>query len=182
MTTSTDAIPTCFGQHYEPIPECVGGFDIALNGGKGGIRERCNYVSACSVRTHAANNAAAVIPASSLVRPHPTPFTAPSGYSRPSLPSSVPARMNPMERTWVPPHLQAPPQHFSNQYGVPPYLTMRQPDSTGGVLRRMLFEIVRSMGKSIGHTIAHFFDVEIFGIRPQQPQPPPQPPHENHGQ
>jgi hypothetical protein len=57
------------------------------------------------------------------------------------------------------------PQYMSNNFGIPQYLTVREP-YTGGFGARLARESLRSILKSIGHTFAHFFDVEIFGPPP----------------
>lgn len=48
-------------------------------------------------------------------------------------------------------------------YMMPAYLTMPEPvhpdEGIGGPLVRTLF---RSVGKSLGHSLAHFFDSTIF--------------------
>jgi hypothetical protein len=56
-----------------------------------------------------------------------------------------------------------------NHY-MPQYLTARQPVVPGqSMAKRLLIEAGRSIGKSLGHTIAHFFDVEIFGAGGNKP-------------
>lgn len=47
-------------------------------------------------------------------------------------------------------------------YGMPQYLTNREPIEGRGLLVRLILEVIRSVGKASGHTIAHFFDVEAF--------------------
>lgn len=54
-------------------------------------------------------------------------------------------------------------------YGLPQYLTVREPVTGGALMKRLGVEVIRSMGKSFGHTIAHFFDVEIFTRRDDGP-------------
>ncbi len=51
---------------------------------------------------------------------------------------------------------------MATNFGIPQYLTVREPH-TGGFGVRLARESLRSVLKSIGHTFAHFFDVEIFG-------------------
>jgi hypothetical protein len=50
-------------------------------------------------------------------------------------------------------------------YSMPQYLTVREPANGQGLVKRLGKEVMRSMGKSFGHTLAHFFDVEPFGKR-----------------
>jgi hypothetical protein len=55
---------------------------------------------------------------------------------------------------------------MSTHFGIPQYLTVREPQTGRNFGQRLFSETVRSMLKSIGHTFAHFFDVEIFDNRP----------------
>ncbi len=172
-------MPQCFGHLYDSrAKECVGGFDIAFTGENGShVREKCNWTTACSARVQAKQQ---VIPTSNLLRAHQTQFQttnapAPS-YTRPSLPTAPPLRPY-----GAPPPNVAPayghPQHVGMQqmvpvnYGIPQYLSVREPSTSGGLSKRLGRELVRSMGKSLGHTLANFFDTEIFGHKPDRGEP-----------
>jgi hypothetical protein len=50
-------------------------------------------------------------------------------------------------------------------YGMPQYLTVREPVNGQRLFTRLGVEVLRSMGKSFGHTLANFFDVEMFTRR-----------------
>jgi hypothetical protein len=174
LKSQTDQ-PPCFGQLFDDkAPECVGGFDSKWTGGVGGnrVRPTCDFVNACAQKTHQAANPQQVIPTSNLIRP-PQPHTtfgtsASPGDARPPTPMQ--------SRAWAPPSQQqpAPPQtygtqhytyptQFAGHYGIPQFLTVRQPVNSGPILERMWWETLRSIGKAIGHTLAHFFDSEVFG-------------------
>jgi hypothetical protein len=159
---TTEEKPNCFGKMYAAsAPECVGGHDPAYLNEENGtrVRDRCNFASSCAAQMQAYRNAGTPVhvPVTNLTRPV-TSFTPTSPIARPP---------------WAPPP-QAPvqPQHWQhsaqqmmpiNHY-MPQYLTVRQPVIPGqSMAKRLLIESGRSVCKSLGHTIAHFFDVEIFG-------------------
>ncbi len=56
---------------------------------------------------------------------------------------------------------------MATHFGIPQYLTVREPTTGGNFGQRLVRESLRSMFKSLGHTFAHYFDVEIFGPPPQ---------------
>lgn len=160
--------PTCFGKMFDGnSAECVGGHDPAFynkdpNSKHYGTqtRDNCDWVGSCSARMQATQQ---VIPVSSLNRQQPpSPFA--TKFNPPTQPQPQPWRP---PQQYTPPHLQ---QHGGNQmmavnFGIPQYLTVREPH-TGGFGARLVRESFRSMLKSIGHTFAHFFDVEIVGSPP----------------
>lgn len=166
--------PNCFGDLFnKDAKECVGGFDLKWTGDAGNhYRPRCDFVDDCANATHTKQAAPQVIPVGNLIRPQPhTAFGAPSGYGRPP-PPPAPTGPTPMQsRAWgVPtqqqqatPYQGQHPTHFAGHYGVPQYLTVRQPVNSGPIMERLFWETIRSMGKSLGHTLANFFDSEIFG-------------------
>lgn len=173
LKSPTEPPPSCFGKLFDNTAvECTGGFDANWTGGVGGSRIRpvCDVFDACGSKTYATKQQQ-VIPASNLIRPQPhTTFggsNAPPGYARPPTPLQ--------QRPWAPPSqqvAQAPPHypqsyqqpaHFATHYGIPQYLTVRQPVNSGPIVERMWWEVFRSIGKAIGHTLANFFDQEIFG-------------------
>lgn len=158
--------PHCFGKQYESnAAECVGGHDPAYSDPATGsrVRPRCNFVNTCAVHTQANRQInrpeqryqQGLVPTSNLTRPVTT-------FNPPVAPRP----------TWTPPGYQGPvvqqPHWQGNtaqpRYYMEQYLTVRQPATTGQTLgKRLFWESVRSMGKSLGHTISHFFDVEPFG-------------------
>ena len=164
---TNDEIPVCFGtKHYDNrAAECVGGQDPAYNKNGSHIRPPCDYVSACSARHQA--KFGNLVPTQSLIRP--------AAYAPPA-PAATPYR-----HTYQQPvlhHQQQPPhnapQSIAVNYFMPQYLSVREPANGRSLGKRLFTEAVRSIGKSLGHTIAHFFDVEIFGNAPKNNEPPTQ--------
>jgi len=172
LKNQTSQPPSCFGELFDKTAaECVGGFDSKWSGvGGSRVRPVCDFADSCA-RT-VSDKQHQVIPTSSLTRPQPhTAFgnSTPSGYQRPTVPAQP-------TRTWEPPSQHQPqqqqryatqpyqhPSHFSGHYGIPAYLSVRQPSNSGTIVERMWWETLRSMGKAIGHTLANFFDSEVFG-------------------
>lgn len=172
-----DAPPSCFGKYFDSTsPECKGGHDPsffnedkASPGGHYGtqIRDTCDWVQSCSSRMQAGRN---FIPASNLVRPPqpPPPSHYATKFNQPTQPQPQP---------WRPPLPYSSQQQNSNlmstNFGIPQYLSMREPQTSGGFGARLARESLRSILKSIGHTIAHFFDVEVLGPPPPGGGNPP---------
>lgn len=167
-----DSPPVCFGKHFDgSSPECTGGHDPTFrnddeqsrNYGTQ-IRDTCDWVQSCSGRMQAARN---FIPVNGLVRPPPQPASSyATNFTKPNTP--VAPRWTPPQ-PYTPSHLQQ--QHhgaplMSTSFGIPQYLSVREPQTSGGFGTRLARESLRSMLKSIGHTFAHFFDFEIFGPPP----------------
>lgn len=167
MNDSTGEVPNCFGKAFlSSAPECVGGHDMAYTDDDGGhIRPPCDFVTSCSARTQAMKNTRLIAP-QNLVRP-PTQFHSYTTPYAPPTSSQSHAHYPPVP---VPHH---PPGGFQQMmpvnYGLPQYLTVREPVTGGALMKRLGVEVIRSMGKSFGHTIAHFFDVEIFTRRDDGP-------------
>lgn len=177
LKTVTETAPKCFGLHFEAeAPECVGGYDPSYNDNPGHIRERCNYAGSCSEKV-AGVRTQPLIPASSLTsRPYTSFGNVPAGYARPTSGAPAVATNGVPSAPWRPPTayppVATPLAGFSPHYGVPQYISMREPQTSGGLGKRLGLEVLRSMGKSFGHTIAHFFDVEAFGVKPPTGRPP----------
>lgn len=177
-SATTNDMPDCFGRSFDRTDTlCVGGHDPAYWDGVSHRRESCKWVPSCSARVQASNPAKPtnIIPAASLVRTPPTtpatPFNKVTQPTQPATTSFTP---------WRPSTTQQQPQApawGAAHYGIPQYLTVREPENGRSLLGRLFVEIWRSLGKSLGHTIAHFFDVEPVGRQPQ----PQQPPHNGHG-
>ena len=156
-----DELPKCFGKKYDATAvECTGGDDPAYSARTGeSKRPKCDMVSQCAVRTQAMTHGSNLIPQQNLVRPSTT-FTPPAAVSQPYRPGYAqhpPAVAQPQQYQQV--GLQ---QVVPVNYGMPQYLTAREPVHGGGLLKRLGLEVLRSLGKSAGHTVAHFFDVESF--------------------
>lgn len=159
-----DEIPSCFGKKFDATAiDCVGGEDPAYTA-KTGERKRpkCTMVSACAVRTQAMSRGAGnnVVPVQNVVRPSTT-FTPPSMAAQPYRPSYMPPQPQQYhQQQYQQVGLQ---QAVPVNYGMPQYLTNREPAQGRGMMARLGIEVLRSLGKSAGHTLAHFFDVEAFG-------------------
>lgn len=181
LVSHTEQPPQCFGKSHNATDKlCVGGVDHTFTNSKGEhVRPACAFQASCSIRTVATkhNN---MVPSSSLVRPPllQTPATAPYPTQSPAQP--------PIQQTrpWQP---QSHPSaywsnqsnHWSQNHGhqnmmplyspVPQYLSVREPMNEGR-MKRLFVEVGRSIGKSLGHTIANFFDMESFTDDPKNRQ------------
>ena len=162
MQQQTEDRPHCFGKMYDSgAVECMGGHDPAYSDPETGsrIRKRCGFVSPCSIRMQADRNAArpGFVPAQNIVRP--------PGYPPPTRPPWAPPIVHPQQQQWQGDQHQHN-QHPANYY-TPTYLTVRQPMVEGQSMgKRLAIEAFRSVLKSLGHSISHFFDNEIFGATP----------------
>lgn len=177
LDQSKDLAPNCFGQQFDrTAPECVGGHDPAFRDDEGGrVRPACEMVSSCSVRTTAQRQNPQLIPAAHIARP-PTAFNQPQPrpmYQPPVVAGAPVMQPYRPQGAFVPPYAQhvQQAQHAGLQqmiqvnYAIPQYLTVREPVNGQRLFTRLGVEIVRSMGKSFGHTLSNFFDTEIFGRR-----------------
>lgn len=169
-------VPKCFGSLFDANEKaCTGGFDPAYVGENGThIRERCNYSQACSARVQASQRQQ-IIPTSNLLRAQqPTQFSVPSapstGYPRPSLPTAPPPRQYGAPQQQQQPYVGVQ-QMVPVNFGIPQYLTAREPVTSGNFSKRLGLELVRSVGKSLGHTLANFFDTEILGRKTDRGEP-----------
>ena len=183
LNQSRDLTPNCFGQQFDrSAPECVGGHDPAFRDEEGGhVRPACEMVSSCSVRTTAQRQVQnpQLIPAANIVRP-PTTFNQAQArplYQPPALAGApVVQQSRPPAAAYAPPYAQQ--THLQHQmqpvgmqqmipvnYGMPQYLTVREPVVGQKLFTRLGVEVLRSIGKSFGHTLSNFFDTEIFGRR-----------------
>lgn len=159
-----DQVPSCFGKMFDgSSPECRGGHDPAFYNDNPNsknfrtqIRDTCDWISSCSARMQATQQ---IIPVTNLTRPQP---------ANPFATKFNPPTPTPVSQPWRPPVLHQP-QHaqqgqymMATNYGIPQYLSVREPQ-TGSFGGRLAREVFRSMMKGLSHTIAHFFDVEIFG-------------------
>lgn len=157
--TTENAVPSCFGKYFESTSaECVGGYDATYYEDGTHIRPKCDFVSSCSTRMQATRNVN-IVPTTSLVRPA-------TQFNQPAVPVPVAGYRPPTYAPITPPGVQhnvGVPQAMAVNYGIPQYLTVREPSNGRGLGKRLAIEAGRSILKSLGHTIAHFFDVETFG-------------------
>lgn len=184
QNSEADSAPSCFGDPAwfdRSSPECMGGHDPAhFNQNASSpnfrtqIRDTCDWVQACASRAQAKQH---LIPVTNLTRNQPpaapqspwaTKFNPPS-TPQPSQAWRPPAAPQP----YTPPHLQHGAQMIPVNFGIPQYLSVREPQTSGSYGERLFIESLRSMLKSIGHTFAHFFDAEVLG-RSGRGDPPPQ--------
>jgi hypothetical protein len=157
MLKPSPQTPECYGKRWDGTePACVGGNDPTYTNERGEHRRPpCDFQESCSIRTQAGKQQ--LVPVSMLNRQQVQPTPPPQAYARP----------------WQaqPQYSQPPTQQHGYQqmvpvnYGMPQYLTVREPmhEKRG---KRLFIEIVRSLGKSFGHTLANFFDSEAFTTRP----------------
>lgn len=154
MQKVSDQPPSCYGKMWSGTEkECVGGLDATYTDENGRhIRPPCDYQESCSVRTQAGRN---VVPTSNLTRPNPTTTSQSWQPNRSWQQSSWNNQQH---------HIPNNPHSFPTNYGIPQYLSVREPvHQPRG--RRFIVELLRSMGKSAGHTIANFFDLEVFSTK-----------------
>lgn len=173
-----DSPPVCFGKHFDgSSSECVGGHDPTFRNDNEQsrhyntqIRDTCDWVQSCSGRMQAARN---FIPVGGLVRPpQPPPPTTPFA-TKFNTPTTQPTQRWTPPQPYTPTHLQQGSHLMSTNFGIPQYLSVREPQTSGGFGARLARESLRSILKSIGHTFAHFFDFEIFGPPPPGGGNPP---------
>lgn len=164
-----DEKPVCFGKQYSSTaPECVGGHDPAFLHEENGshVRDRCSFASSCASHLQAVRNASGPVhvPTANLTRPA-APYSQPAPRPQWSAPYQAPPYQPPAYQT--PNHIpggHAFQQMMPVNHYMPPYLSVRQPAVAGqGMGKRLAIEVLRSLGKSAGHTISNFFDNEVFG-------------------
>lgn len=184
-TNNENVPPACFGQSFDAKDKlCVGGYDPIFTGNNSKIRPACNFSTACASRIQGRASAQhqQLVPPSSLVRPHTTVTPPSSAPLRPPYPTyGGPSMRAPAYG----PQQPAPPPYAATQhlpgmnnvpvghFSMPQYLTVREAPDSGHVVKRLSFELLRSMGKSFGHTLANFFDTDVFGRRPGPPDRQP---------
>lgn len=174
MTQTTKPPPDCYGKHFDRSePTCVGGHDPAYTDDDGRhVRESCAMASSCAARCQANRQLAPqIVPATNLINNRPqaplTSFSQPTQAAQPYRPA---AYTNPSIQYHQPTPSQYHPQAGVQQmvpvnYGIPQYLSVREPVNGQSLPKRLGMEVLRSLGKAVGHTIAHFFDVEAVGRR-----------------
>lgn len=187
--------PNCFAQQWDKNEAaCAGGADPDFLHPTTGlhVRDQCNFFQACGTRTTAMRNAQNFIPVQQLVRPPlvtPPPqalvHTSPSNFGQylqqQSENYAERMRREQAQRQQQPQYLQQPPQAYLPQNGyaahpaptyqlnymMPGYLTTPEIRQPGESMWSVLFrEIARSVLKSMGHSVAHFFDSRPMGPTP----------------
>lgn len=185
FTTKRNEPPTCFGKDWDRnAPECAGGPDVSFIPSSGekyagqdlhgtNVRLQCDWFQSCGSRCAAGKNAhGTLVPAQQLLRSPPPPVPQPT--SAPMTYGQWLARQNTKPApTAVPAQPQAP-QVLANaavqpatmwqlNYAMPSYLStpeIRHPgESIWSVLLR---EVLRAIGKAVGHSVSHFFDARVL--------------------
>lgn len=182
-TPLTSQPPPCFGLQWSPTDaECSGGLDPQYTHPRTGshVRERCMYYSTCGSKTQATK----LLPPAQLMRPQPQfgpmgfPPPSPSQQLQISQAASDFMRRYGQAQPMIPAPVMQPQQGFVPQsYGMPvpyqsmvpmssqmpAYLSVLEPRTEDASLWSILSrEMTRSLLKSLGHTIAHFFDTTPF--------------------
>lgn len=188
LTARTDT-PSCYGKDWDKnVPECAGGPDPNYTHPQTQqhIREQCNFFQSCGVRVQAARSAQ-VIPPQNLVRPPivpPPPAPAPgqtfrdyvqatsaahleatrqqalAGARPPIVPSQPTWQQQQQHPTMYQGHAQYPAPMYQLNYQMPGYLTVSEERLPGESLWVVVaLEIVRSLIKAFGHSLAHAVDV-----------------------
>lgn len=186
-----EARPDCFGKSWDSRDVlCAGGADPTYRDDKGShVRPMCDYYKPCGAQVAAqrleGQNQQLLAP-HTLIRHQPQPTQAPT-LSLPQHPmttqqmqQAIAAQAQAMYSqmtthqqrlpTWQPQPNPMMPMGYQQMmpvnYQMPAYLTVPEIVPQGGsvwsALGRSLF---RSMGKSFGHTISHFFDATPFSIQ-----------------
>lgn len=151
MLKQTEEHPPCYGKEFDgKEAACVGGYDPTYQDDSSHRRPVCDYMQTCRIRTQAAKQAETIVPITNLTRPTIASPTVPA-YYRPTPPTQ-------------PSHRPSAPVGWMGSE-IPQYLTVREVHDSGSIMKRLGWEMIRSIGKSLGHTIAHFFDTEAFGGR-----------------
>jgi len=183
-------VPVCYGEKWEATaPECAGGPDATYTHPKDGthVREMCDFFHSCGAKVQAGRLGAQIIPAAQLtsrtIQPIPLPAAPPA--QPPSFreymaqQQSVQPRVAPMPQshylqvqpTPAPQHpsMGYPAPMYQLQYLVPGYLSVPEARRPGQSVWAMLGrEVIRALGKAVGHTIANFFDTHPFRLPPGQ--------------
>ena len=176
LAANSSQTPQCFGKLWDSKePACMGGVDHTYTNSNGEhIRPTCKFQASCSIRTQATkSNNNSVIPASSLVRPpQPVAPAMPRPWQPPvsTYPYTQPTQ--PQQYGWQnsQQHQQQQTPYMMPVYSqIPQYLTVREPMNSSRT-KRLFTEVMRSVGKSFGHTIANFFDMESFTDDPTKRQ------------
>jgi hypothetical protein len=177
--TNREAPPQCFGNPKlwdRNHPACAGGPDanyVNPDNGKN-VRYQCNFFTSCGSRVAA--QLQGVIPPQNLVRPPMvTPPPAPQPFSRPYSPPAPSSnfgeyiRRVEAERAAAigPQYGGQYPQHqyptWASTYAVPPVLSaeeLRHPGESWWA--PLIRQLLRGLGKAIGHVAAHWFDTHVM--------------------
>lgn len=183
-----ESLPRCFGTKWDDkSPECTGGLDPTFTDPDTGshIRERCSFFNPCGARVQAAKMQQ-LIPVSQVVRPPQTqqPPAPPAGMMQSQfdkiqqLTSQVQQLQQVVQQqnaqmarqgtasAFIHPMQAAvhPIQMLPVEYKMPGYLTVPEPRGKNSTVWAMLGRsVARSALKSVGHTLAAFWDTTPLG-------------------
>jgi hypothetical protein len=185
--TNREAPPDCFGNPKlwnRNHPACAGGPDanyVNPDNGKN-VRYQCNYFNSCGSRVAA--TLSSVIPAQNLFRPpivtpppeaQAAPQPAPQPFSRPYSPPAPASNFGEYVRRveaervaaigsqYGVPYPQHPYPTWASTYAVPPFLSaeeLRHPGESWW--SPLIRQLLRGLGKAIGHVAAHWFDTHVM--------------------
>jgi len=161
----SEKLPKCFGDGalYDPkCKECAGGYDPSCTDNPGHIREKCGVFEACGAQCRAKTAAAKLASYPSVQQQSPV-------FSGSSVSRQIPVQMSPQYQrssfvSYQNPQVHTPiassAQMMPVNYGMPSYLTVLEPKrmKKNKKWKSLSCEVGRSIGKSIGHSIAFFFD------------------------
>jgi len=169
--------PPCFGSSWSPnAVECKGGLDPTYTNPRNGshLRDKCLWYGQCATKTNANSitRAQPMVSPQQLLRPAGMPVTVGSPVMQaPRYPMMQQMLQVPQMHMMQAPQMLAPPhvayygpQAVPTSYQQPgmqvlAYLAIPEPvDSTVPWWKRLLHEVLRSMAKSFGHTVANAFD------------------------
>jgi len=166
----SDELPDCFGDPklYDPkCTECRGGYDPSFTEDPGHIRPKCAVFEACGARSRA-KLASGGLSHYSTVQPQrperPVTLTGKQGTPGALVPVNQQAQqvqfVHPQNLQPVQAPVMVPAQMMPVNYGVPSYLSVLEPKrlKKGKKWKSLTCEVGRSIGKSVGHSIAFFFD------------------------
>lgn len=178
----TETLPKCYGLSWDDTqPKCAGGRDATYTDDHGShIRERCDFFGSCGARVQASRQ---LIQPQQLVRT-PAPAIPPPFVPSPSLAQTqqiqvLMQQMEQMRQTiqqqntqlhsqqprytsgYTPQPVQS--QMMATEFSMPRYLTVPEPRGVTSIWSLLGREIVRSIMKSAGHTMANFWDTTPIG-------------------
>lgn len=160
--------PECFGSLWsDSAVECKGGYDPGYNGMNGSrVRPRCDFFDSCKSRVtlKKLGQQPQLMPPQSLIRPQ--------GPFAPAVPyQNVPGRpvvgpIQPQQQVhpgYYPQVTFRPIEMMPASYHMPAYLSEPEVRLEGeSYWAPMGREILRGLGKALGHSVAHFFDHVAF--------------------
>jgi hypothetical protein len=176
--------PHCYGNPQlwdRNHPMCAGGADANYidTVTQKHVRPQCDFFHSCGTRAAAAR----VIPISNIVRPPvvtPPPSAAPQPSYQPYIPPTSTAdymrRVEAERRAAIgqppvphPPQQTQLPSQWAFSYAVPPFLSAQEQRLSGeSWWAPLLRQLLRGIGKALGHVAAHWFDTHVMRAAPPE--------------